>query len=354
MNALELRGVVKLFDRVTAVDGVSLDVRPGEFCVLLGPSGCGKSTLLRLIAGLEAVTAGEIFIGGERVTDREPGARDVAMVFQQYALYPHLTVYDNLAFPLRARRMPRREIDGRVREIAALLQIDALLDRRPRALSGGQRQRVAIGRAIVRRPALFLFDEPLSNLDAQLRLAMRAELARLHRRLGTTVIYVTHDQTEAMTLGTRIALINAGRLEQVGEPAALYDQPATVFAAAFVGNPAMNLIDGRIEDGRFTGRGVTAPVNGPDGPATLGVRPEALAVDPGGPWEGTVDLVEQLGAEAWLHVRCGEALLVVRVPGRPQFQPRQPVRLIPRTLHLFDGSGQRLGGRPPDDAGDSQ
>jgi ABC-type sugar transport system ATPase subunit len=345
MNALELRGVVKRFDRVTAVDGVSLDVRPGEFCVLLGPSGCGKSTLLRLIAGLEAVTAGEIFIGGERVTDREPGERDVAMVFQQYALYPHLTVYDNLAFPLRARRMPRREIDGRVREIAALLQIEALLDRRPRALSGGQRQRVAIGRAIVRRPALFLFDEPLSNLDAQLRLAMRAELARLHRRLGTTVIYVTHDQTEAMTLGTRIALMNAGRLEQVGEPAALYDRPATVFAAAFVGNPAMNLIDGRIEDGCFTGRGVTMPVNGPDGPATLGVRPEALAVDPGGPWEGTVDLVEQLGAEAWLHVRCGEALLVVRVPGRPPLQPRQPVRLTPRILHLFDSSGRR--NQPP-------
>ena len=346
MNALELRGVVKRFDRMTAVDRVSLDVRPGEFCVLLGPSGCGKSTLLRLIAGLEVVTAGEILIGGVRVNDLEPGERDVAMVFQQYALYPHLTVYNNLAFPLRARRMPRREIDARVREVAALLQIDALLDRRPRALSGGQQQRVAIGRSIVRRPKLFLFDEPLSNLDAQLRLTMRAELARLHRRLGTTVIYVTHDQTEAMTLGTRIALMNAGRLEQIGTPEELYDRPATVFAAAFVGNPAMNLIDGRIEGSRFVGRGVTAPVAGPDGPVTLGIRPEALTIDPDGSWAGTVDLVEQLGAEAWLHVRCGEALLVVRVPGRPLLQPRQPVRLAPRALHLFDPDGKRRGEQP--------
>jgi ABC-type sugar transport system ATPase subunit len=346
MNALELRGVVKRFDRMTAVDSVSLDVRPGEFCVLLGPSGCGKSTLLRLIAGLEVVTAGEILIGGERVTDLEPGERDVAMVFQQYALYPHLTVYNNLAFPLRARRMPRREIDARVREVAALLQIDALLDRRPRALSGGQRQRVAIGRSIVRRPKLFLFDEPLSNLDAQLRLTMRAELARLHRRLGTTVIYVTHDQTEAMTLGTRIALMNAGRIEQCGEPAALYDRPATVFAAAFVGNPAMNLIDGRIEGGRFVGRGMTAPVDGPDGPATLGIRPEALAIDPDGPWTGTVDLVEQLGAETLLHIRCGDALLVSRVAGRSPLGPQQPVRLTPRSLHLFDPSGRRRGELP--------
>jgi sn-glycerol 3-phosphate transport system ATP-binding protein len=341
MNALELRGVVKRFDRVTAVDRVSLDVRTGEFCVLLGPSGCGKSTLLRLIAGLEPVTEGEIIIGGERVTDREPKARDIAMVFQHYALYPHLTVYDNLAFPLRARRRPRHEIDEQVREVAALLQIDALLDRRPRALSGGQRQRVAIGRAIVRRPKLFLFDEPLSNLDAQLRLAMRAELARLHRRLGTTVIYVTHDQTEAMTLGTRIALMNAGRLEQIGTPEELYDRPATVFAAAFIGNPAMNLIDGRIDRGRFTGRGVAAPVDGPDGPVTLGVRPEELAIDPDGPWEGTVDLVEQLGAETLIHIKCGDALLVARVPGRSLFRPQQPVRLTPRVLHLFDPSGRR-------------
>jgi len=346
MNALELCGVTKRFDRVTAVDRVSLDVRPGEFCVLLGPSGCGKSTLLRLIAGLEAVTEGEIVIGGEHVTDREPKARDVAMVFQHYALYPHLTVYDNLAFPLRARRRPRREIDARVREVAALLQIEVLLDRHPRALSGGQRQRVAIGRAIVRRPKLFLFDEPLSNLDAQLRLAMRAELARLHRRLGTTVIYVTHDQTEAMTLGTRIALMNAGRVEQIGTPEELYDRPATAFAAAFIGNPSMNLIDGRIERSRFTGRGVSAPVDGSDGPATLGVRPEALQIAPDGAWEGTVDLVEQLGAETWLHVRCGDALLVARVAGRSPFRPQQPVRLSPLTLHLFDPAGHRRGHTP--------
>jgi ABC-type sugar transport system ATPase subunit len=341
MNALELRGVVKRFDRIAAVDGVSLSVDAGAFFVLLGPSGCGKSTLLRLIAGLERVTEGEILIGGERVTNREPGERDVAMVFQHYALYPHLTVYENLAFPLRVRRLPRAEIDGRVRETAALLKIDRWLSQKPRSLSGGQRQRVAIGRAIVRRPKLFLFDEPLSNLDAQLRLAMRAELARLHRHLGTTVVYVTHDQTEAMTLGTRIALMRAGRLEQAGPPQELYDRPQTTFAAGFIGNPAMNLIEGRIERGRFTGHGLTWPVNGPDGPATLGIRPESLQIDSEGTWEGTVDLVEHLGAEMLIHVRCGEALLVARLPGRTPAQPREPVRLTPRAWHLFDGSGRR-------------
>ena len=343
MNALGIQGIKKRFGHILALDDVSLEISPGEFCVLLGPSGCGKSTLLRIIAGLEEMDAGEIIIGGHRVTGLEAKDRDIAMVFQSYALYPHLTVHENLAFPLRVRKVPKAQIDAQVREAARLLRIEDLLDRRPRQLSGGQRQRVAIGRAIVRRPRLFLFDEPLSNLDAQLRLAMRAELARLHRHLGTTIIYVTHDQVEAMTLGTQIVLMNAGQFEQVGSPTELYDRPRTRFAATFIGSPPMNLIEGKTKEGLFHGSGLLLEVAGPDGNDTLGVRPEDLEIVNGGPWRGTVDLVENLGSEALIYVRCGEVILVVRVPGRTKLTPQQNISLSPRRWHRFDSKGNRIG-----------
>lgn len=341
MNALEIQGLGKRFGGVAALDNLSLQVAAGDFCVLLGPSGCGKSTLLRVIAGLEPATTGNVYIEGQRVTDLEPKDRDVAMVFQNYALYPHMTVYENLAFPLRVRREPREQIDHRVREAASLLRIENLLGRRPRELSGGQRQRVAIGRAIVRRPKLFLYDEPLSNLDAQLRLAMRVELARLHRHLGTTAIYVTHDQVEAMTLGTRIALMNTGRFEQIGTPSELYDHPVTRFVATFVGSPAMNMIEGRIDKGQFVGGGLLLSVTGRDGPVTLGLRPEDVEVVEGGAWDGVVDLVENLGAEILVYVRCGGVMLVLRVAGGRNMAPQQKVTLTPRRIHLYDPSGYR-------------
>ena len=343
MNALGIQGIKKRFGHILALDDVSLEISPGEFCVLLGPSGCGKSTLLRIIAGLEEMDAGEIIIGGHRVTGLEAKDRDIAMVFQSYALYPHLTVHENLAFPLRVRKVPKAQIDAQVREAARLLRIEDLLDRRPRELSGGQRQRVAIGRAIVRRPRLFLFDEPLSNLDAQLRLAMRAELARLHRHMGTTIIYVTHDQVEAMTLGTQIVLMNAGQFEQVGSPAELYERPRTRFAATFIGSPSMNLIEGKTKEGLFHGSGLLLEVAGPDGDDTLGVRPEDLEIVKGGPWRGTVDLVENLGSEALIYVRCGEVILVVRVQGRTKLTPQQNISLSPRRWHRFDSTGNRIG-----------
>ncbi len=331
MKALEVSDASKRFGDGVAVDRISLTIDSGEFFVLLGPSGCGKSTLLRLIAGLESPTEGSIFIGERDVTALEPGDRDVAMVFQSYALYPHLTVAENLAFPLKVRKIPRAERDRRVVEVAGMLQLGELLSRLPRELSGGQRQRVAIGRAIVRRPKLFLFDEPLSNLDAQLRLSMRAELARLHRRLGATSVYVTHDQVEAMTLGTRIALLNRGRVEQIGTPAELYEKPATRFAAAFLGSPSMNLIP----VGMMT-------CDAPAGAKELGVRPEDLGVGEG-PWRGTIDLVENLGAEVLVHVRCGEVMLVVK--GKPgEWMAGAVVDLAPRRIHWFGRDGRRLGG----------
>jgi sn-glycerol 3-phosphate transport system ATP-binding protein len=341
-SALRIENVTKRFGETAALDGVSLAVAPGEFCVLLGPSGCGKSTLLRIIAGLEEATSGEISIGGKTVTRLEARERDVAMVFQNYALYPHLTVYDNLAFPLRVRKTDRRQIESQVREAAEMLRIGNLLPRRPRELSGGQRQRVAIGRAIVRRPKLFLFDEPLSNLDAQLRLSMRVEIARLHRRIGSTSVYVTHDQVEAMTLATRIVLMNAGRFEQVGTPGELYERPATRFVATFVGSPAMNLIEGEVKEGLFHGSGLRLEVPAPDGTATLGVRPEDLELQPGGPWEGAVDLVEDLGAEVLVHASCGEGILVARVLRGPKIRSGQKINLGPRRIHLFDGAGRRV------------
>jgi ABC-type sugar transport system ATPase subunit len=336
VSALALRGVSKRFGRVVAVRDVSLEVADSEVCVLLGPSGCGKSTLLRVVAGLEAPDAGVVQLREADVTGREPRERDIAMVFQHYALYPHLTVRQNLAFPLRARRVPREEIPGRVGDAARLLHIEELLDRTPRELSGGQRQRVAIGRAIVRRPALFLFDEPLSNLDAQLRARMRVELAELFRQLGTAVLYVTHDQVEAMTLGDRIVLMREGGIEQAGTPAELYDTPATVFAATFIGTPPMNVI-------AVGGAGApAAPEGTPPGAARIGVRPEDLRIAPDGAWQGRVELVENLGAEALVYVRVGAHRLVVRETGRTGASPGDEIGLTPQRVHSFDEQGRRL------------
>jgi sn-glycerol 3-phosphate transport system ATP-binding protein len=342
MNTLQIRGLEKRFGKSRAVDGISLEVASGEFFVLLGPSGCGKSTLLRLIAGLESPSTGEILINERPVTDLEPRERNVAMVFQNYALYPHMTVYKNLAFPLRARRANRGGIDQRVREVAQMLRIEELLERYPRELSGGQRQRVAIGRALVRRPTLFLFDEPLSNLDAQLRSAMRVELARLYRELGITIIYVTHDQVEAMTLGTRIALMNAGKFEQIGPPRELYETPGTRFVAWFIGSPAMNLLEGRVREGIFESGGLLLKIAAPEGSLTLGVRPEDLEITPAGPWNGRVDLVENLGSEMLVHVRCENTMLVVRTASPGRVSIGEEVSIRPRGIHLFDPTGRRV------------
>lgn len=328
---LRLEHVSKQFGKRAVVEEISLELGRGEFCVLLGPSGCGKSTLLRLVAGLEKATRGRIEIDGRDVTGVDPADRDVAMVFQNYALYPHMTVRENLAFPLVTRRVP--DPDRRVRDAAELLQIGDLLDRLPRELSGGQRQRVAIGRAIVRQPKLFLFDEPLSNLDAQLRAETRIELARLHARLGATVIYVTHDQLEAMTLGTRVVLLREGRVEQEGTPDELYNRPRTPFAARFIGSPSMNLMEGEVRKGRFVGP-VEWPVEGPEGPALLGVRPEDLTLGQG-PWEGTTEVVENLGAEAYVHVRVGGLLLTIRAAREATPAVGSRVRLAPQRVHLF-------------------
>jgi len=331
-----LKSVRKVFDQsVVAVDDVSLEIGEGEFVVLVGPSGCGKSTTLRMIAGLEEITAGEIYIDGVLVNDLPPKDRDIAMVFQNYALYPHMSVYGNMAFGLKLRKYPKSEIDERVREAAAILDIEDLLERRPRALSGGQRQRVAVGRAIVRKPKVFLFDEPLSNLDAKLRVQMRAEISKLHTRLGATIIYVTHDQVEAMTMGDRIAVMNEGLVQQVETPLNLYGYPTNRFVAGFIGSPGMNFVEGQItsETGGnlvFEQVGFRLPLgrtqserlrdyNGT--PVVLGIRPEdiydvesaARNDKTTAPLTATVEVVEPMGSEVFLNLRVGNAALVARV-----------------------------------------
>jgi multiple sugar transport system ATP-binding protein len=316
-----LDNVSKVFSGgVTAVDGVSLTIASGEFLVLVGPSGCGKSTLLRMIAGLEEVTTGTISIGDREVTDLPPRARDIAMVFQNYALYPHMTVRQNLGYGLKVRKTPKKEIADRVTRAAQLLGLDELLNRRPAALSGGQRQRVAMGRAIVREPKAFLMDEPLSNLDAKLRVSMRAQLAGLHSRLETTTIYVTHDQIEAMTLGQRVAVMREGRIQQVDTPQELYARPANLFVAAFIGSPAMNLVEADCEDGRLRFGGYAIPLPAtqtpPRGRVIAGIRPEAFEdgafADPSLPRiDAKVQVVEELGADT--HVLFSVAAARVEV-----------------------------------------
>ena len=348
-----LRGVEKRYGEVVAVRSMDLEVRPGELMVLVGPSGCGKSTLLRLIAGLVEPTAGEVWIGGRHVDDIEPGARDVAMVFQSYALYPHMTVAGNLGFGLRVRGTPRAEIESRVTEAAAVLGLSDLLARRPGQLSGGQRQRVALGRAMVRDPGVFLFDEPLSNLDAELRLRTRDEIAALHRRLGTTMIFVTHDQVEALSLGQRVAVMDRGRIQQVGTPDEVYRRPGNLFVAGFVGSPPINRISlVRDEGGRLAG-GPFALVE-PAGldRATLAVRPEDLAVAPGGDrdsseagdFRATVLRVEVLGSEQLVHLDGpGDVAWVARVSPALRVAPGDGVSVSVawERSHLFGSDGHR-------------
>ncbi|UFN49979.1 sn-glycerol-3-phosphate ABC transporter ATP-binding protein UgpC [Roseomonas sp. OT10] len=352
MATLRLETIRKAFGQTQVLHGIELEVADGEMVVLVGASGCGKSTLLRIVAGLETPTSGRVLIDGRDVTGLEPADRDIAMVFQNYALYPHMTVRQNMAYGLKIRGLPRAEIEKRVQDAAAILGLEALLDRRPRQLSGGQRQRVAMGRAIVREPALFLFDEPLSNLDARLRVQMRAEIRRLQKRLGVTSIFVTHDQVEAMTLGDRLVVMHQGRAAQVASPMEVWSRPADTYVASFIGSPAMNFLPATLEPGGAAARLETgAVVPFADGPRpgaagsklTLGMRPEHfLPGDGPGALPLAVELIEPLGSETVVHGRLptGEAM-VVRVNG-PFSGAALPVRLDPGELHVFDGEGRRL------------
>ncbi len=370
MARLTLDGVTKRFrdddapgGEVVAVDDLSVDIDDGEFLVLVGPSGCGKSTTLRMVAGLESVTTGEVRIDGRDVTDRAAKSRDVAMVFQSYALYPHMTVRRNMAFGLEeSTDMPDDAIAETVAETAATLDVEALLDRKPRELSGGQQQRVALGRAIVRDPAVFLMDEPLSNLDAKLRAQMRTELQRLQKDLGVTTVYVTHDQTEAMTMGDRIAVLDGGRLQQVGTPLECYHEPTNEFVAGFVGDPSMNLLDCEVRGDRLSAAAFDYPlvgdlrdaVRGTDR-VTLGVRPEDVALsgpDDDPTFVAGVDVVEPTGDENVVHLTAGDETLVATVPGmrRVESGTEVGVSLPPETVHLFDGqTGEALRNRVVDD-----
>lgn len=350
MGKIEIKELSRSFGGTTAVSSVSLSIADGDFLVLLGPSGCGKTTLLRMIAGLLEPSSGSILIDDADVTDRAAKDRDLAMVFQSYALYPHLSVAKNLAYPLRTRRMPRELVNERVAEVATMLEIDGLLDRKPRALSGGQRQRVAVGRALVRNPSAFLMDEPLSNLDAKLRTQTRQELTALHRRLGATFVYVTHDQVEAMTMATKIAILNGGRVEQVGTPEEVYDRPATIFVAGFVGSPAMNMVQARVSaDGgmvRIDGdalSGVLWPGSTPGIEVVAGVRPEHIEIVDRAPSVGlsglaTVDLVENLGSEQVMSCLIGDSRFSVKVNRSRRLQVGDTVILAvrPELVHIFD------------------
>ncbi len=356
MAALKLEEITKSFGSIDVIKGVDLDVADGELVVFVGPSGCGKSTLLRIVAGLEDATSGTIRIDGEACNDKAPKERGIAMVFQSYALYPHKTVYQNMAFSLKLSRLPKKDIDERIHEAARILQMEHLLQRRPHQLSGGQRQRVAIGRAIVRHPKVFLFDEPLSNLDAALRVSMRREIARLHADLGSTMIYVTHDQVEAMTLADRIVVLDGGEVKQVGTPMELYHHPANIFVAGFIGSPRMNFVGGRVDavaDGHLSvetrefGRlniAFTGSVGASAGDqVTVGLRPEDCQVDNAGEFPMTIRLVERLGDETILEVASGHGeVLVVKAPPTRDFNTGQTIGLTPRAgaLHVFDASGR--------------
>jgi sn-glycerol 3-phosphate transport system ATP-binding protein len=339
MASLQFNNVIKRYgsgkDVLQVLHGVNAEINDHEFIVIVGPSGCGKSTLLRMVAGLEEVSDGQISIGGKVVNELEPSERDIAMVFQNYALYPHMSVFDNMAYGLKIAKVPKDEIKTRVDKAAKILELGHLLDRKPRALSGGQRQRVAMGRAIVRQPQVFLFDEPLSNLDAKLRVQTRLEIQKLHRELGITSLFVTHDQVEAMTLAQRMMVMNAGRMEQFGTPEEVYNRPATTFVASFMGSPPMNLLK----------RAPNADFGGKPG-AILGIRPEHLTVGHTG-WAVQVDTIEMLGAERLLYCRMGEEFLIVRTDESLSTAPEigATIHVEPRTdrLHWFDAeTGKRL------------
>jgi multiple sugar transport system ATP-binding protein len=344
MAGVSFSKVRKAFGSAVAVHSLDLDIEEGEFVSLLGPSGCGKTTTLRMLAGLESLTSGEIRIGGRLVNDVAPGARDIAMVFQSYALYPHMTVAENIAYPLKKRGMARAEREERVRQAAETLHLSELLHRKPRQLSGGQQQRVALGRALVRDPKVFLLDEPLSNLDAKLRAHMRAELIELHRRLKRTFVYVTHDQLEAMTMSSRIAVMHAGELQQIGSPKDVYDRPANLFVAGFIGAPAMNLFRGAVEDGRFRHPALTLPIAGAKGQVTVGVRPEDITFGEG-PHSAVVRVLEPAGHETLVILDAGGDPLTARARPDTAMAPGQTIAFDVRheRLHCFEtGSGLRL------------
>ncbi|NZD49613.1 sn-glycerol-3-phosphate import ATP-binding protein UgpC [Rhizobium leguminosarum] len=340
MATINIIDVKKNYGTVPAVKGINLSVADGELIVLVGPSGCGKSTLLRMIAGLETISEGHVEIAGRNVNKAEPADRDIAMVFQNYALYPHMTVRGNLEYGLKNRGTERAEINRRVAEAAEILEIGPMLDRKPRELSGGQRQRVAMGRAIVREPAAFLFDEPLSNLDAKLRVQMRVEIRRLQRRLKTTSIYVTHDQLEAMTLADRLVVMNGGLVEQVGTPVAVYDRPASLFVASFIGSPPMNLVPIDVLRAADSASALALPA----GTDMVGLRPDALLVtkpvEPSVRLNATVELLEPIGGESHLHVRLGggQQTVVLTVPGRPDFTENAYIDVFARVgaMHPFN------------------
>jgi sn-glycerol 3-phosphate transport system ATP-binding protein len=352
MAAISIRNVVKRYGHGSkanpVIHGVNAEIANGEFVVIVGPSGCGKSTLLRMVAGLEEISAGQIAIGGRVVNDVEPAERDIAMVFQNYALYPHMSVFENMAYGLKIQKVPADQIRARVDKAAKILELGHLLARRPRELSGGQRQRVAMGRAIVREPQVFLFDEPLSNLDAKLRAQTRLEIQKLHRELGVTSLFVTHDQVEAMTLAERMIVMNAGRMEQIGTPEAVYQRPATTFVAGFIGSPPMNLLKGTASGTQFSvGPSLPLPAPAPrQGELILGLRPEHASLVPDGAdgWPLRVEMIEMLGAERLVYGRIGDALFTVRVDGTavpPQVGDTLTLRMEARQLHWFDAATQQ-------------
>ena len=348
MATVELNNVKKRFGPIEVIHGVSTKIKDGEFIVIVGPSGCGKSTLLRMVAGLESVSEGKISISGKTVNDLEPMDRDIAMVFQNYALYPHMSVRENMGYGLKIAKIPKAEIEEKVNAAAKLLQLDEYLDRRPRDLSGGQRQRVAMGRAIVREPSVFLFDEPLSNLDAKLRVQMRLEIRDLQNRLGITALYVTHDQVEAMTMADRMIVMNAGRVEQIGTPLEVYETPQTLFAAQFIGSPSMNVFETTIQNNILSIGDITVPVNTEtQGKVAAGMRPEHVIVDDNGPLSITVQMGEPLGANTLLHGRLDGTsdAFTISLPGVHHTVAGQVIRFAvdPRHMHLFDiKSGGRI------------
>lgn len=356
MATLQLNNITKRFGDTEVIKGIDLEVNDREFVVFVGPSGCGKSTLMRMIAGLESATDGDILIDGQRINDVGPADRGLAMVFQSYALYPHMTVEGNMGFSMRLAGVPKEERRAKVLEAAKILQLEPLLDRKPKALSGGQRQRVAIGRAIVRNPSIFLFDEPLSNLDAALRVQMRIELARLHDELDATMIYVTHDQIEAMTMADKIVVLHDGVVEQVGSPMALYHHPCNRFVAGFIGSPKMNFLNVSLEsvtpDGvviRLPGGGErSVPMNGQqlndNAALELGIRPEHLVLDEHGPLSGQIKVLERLGGQTSLYVQMDDALVTIMADGDVAYRVHDTVRFgfAPERAHLFDGNGLAL------------
>lgn len=356
MSTLQLKQIKKTFGETDVIKGVDLEVNDREFVVFVGPSGCGKSTLMRMIAGLENATSGDILIDGERMNDVGPADRGLAMVFQSYALYPHMTVEDNMGFSMRLAKVPKEERRQKVLEAAKILQLEPLLDRKPKALSGGQRQRVAIGRAIVRNPSIFLFDEPLSNLDAALRVQMRIELARLHEELDATMIYVTHDQIEAMTMADKIVVLHDGEVEQVGSPMELYHHPRNRFVAGFIGSPKMNFLNVGLEKAHAEGVSITLPSGricsvpadgsglAANAKLELGIRPEHLQLDDQGLLEGEIKVLERLGGQTSLYVQMGDIMMTIMADGDVAHRVHDTVRFSfePQRAHLFDGDGLTL------------